>query len=73
MHSVAPGGFIQQWNTQYPLSQITEGCVITRVNDVDGIPSEMVREMIKNEACMVYFEISAQTLPKAAPHFVAPR
>jgi hypothetical protein len=57
VHSVRPGGFIENWNKANPLSQIIEGCIITRVNDVDGIPSAMVREMQTKETCQVYIDI----------------
>ena len=57
VHSVRPGGFIEHWNKKNQLSQINEGCIITRVNDVDGVPSAMVREMQTKEACQVYLEI----------------
>ena len=55
--SVKSGGFIEHWNKKNQLSQINEGCIITRVNDVDGVPSAMVREMQTKEACQVYLEI----------------
>ena len=57
VHAVRPGGFIEHWNKKNQLSQINEGCIITRVNDVDGVPSAMVREMQTKEACQVYLEI----------------
>jgi hypothetical protein len=57
VHSVRPGGFVEHWNKKNPLSQISEGCIITRVNDVDGVPSAMVREMQTKETCQVYIDI----------------
>merc|ERR1719235_594345 len=59
VHSVRPGGFIEHWNKKNQLSQINEGCIITRVNDVDGIPSAMVREMQTKDTCQVYIEVVA--------------
>lgn len=56
VQSIKAGGFVETWNQENPSLKLLAGDLITKVNEIEGKPGEMVTELKSSSSCELHVE-----------------